>query len=76
MEKIIKGQSRPMSVLEIILSTLIGYIIAVTMQEIVFPKFGLHVTLLNNLKLGALFTIVSVIRGYIFRRIFNYIQVK
>jgi hypothetical protein len=38
---------------------------------LVFPVFGLHTTLAQNLKLGGLFTIVSIGRSYALRRIFE-----
>jgi hypothetical protein len=40
-------------------------------QLFIFPIFGISVPLSTNLWLGAFFTILSVIRGYVIRRWFN-----
>jgi len=65
-------QSRLGSLLEISLNIFIGYCIAVIAQIIIFPYFGLYVSLSDNMLIAALFTIVSFARGYIIRRVFNW----
>lgn len=67
-----KGQSRRHSFFEACLNVLIGYWIAVITQVLIFPLFGLQVSLGDNLLIGALFTIVSLIRSYALRRLFNH----
>jgi len=67
-------QSRKLSLLEAVTSTAIGYGVAVTAQCIVFPWFGLYVPIEDNLIIGAIFTIISVIRSYAVRRLFNAIR--
>lgn len=69
-------QTRKASFAETCLSTAIGYIIACTTQVIVFPWFGLDVPLSHNLMIGAIFTIVSIARGYMVRRLFEHLRVK
>jgi hypothetical protein len=49
----------------------VGYGIAVITQVMVFPLFGLNASLIENLILGSIFTIVSLIRSYTLRRMFN-----
>jgi hypothetical protein len=65
------NQSRIMSLVESVANVLVGYAVAVMTQMLVFPVFGLHTTLAQNLKLGGLFTIVSIGRSYALRRIFE-----
>lgn len=72
----IHGQSKSMSLLETVLNVLIGYMIAVTAQIIIFPWFGIMVDLNTNLKIGMLFTVVSIVRGYALRRFFNWVFVR
>jgi len=48
-------QSRTMSLLEAISNVLIGYTIAVLTQILIFPVFGLHTTLGQNLQLSTAF---------------------
>ena len=64
-------QSKRMSLIETLVSTAIGYLVAVATQAAVFPLFGLHVPLQDNLMIGAIFTVVSIVRGYLVRRVFN-----
>lgn len=52
------GQSRRMSLVESIANVCVGYAIAVLTQMIVFPWFGLHTTLAENLQIGVLFTVL------------------
>lgn len=71
-----KGQSRKMSATEVAVSTSIGYVVAIMSQEVIFPMFGIWVPFKDNLLIGLFFTIVSVIRGYLVRRMFNSIGLK
>ena len=65
-------QSRWMSFVEAVTNIVVGYGLAVLTQIIVFPFFGLRTTLVENLLIGGLFTIVSLVRGYVLRRLFNF----
>ena len=64
-------QSRCMSFVESVSNIAVGYGLAVLTQIIVFPLFGLHASLGENLLIGCLFTAVSLVRSYALRRIFN-----
>jgi hypothetical protein len=64
-------QSRAMSLVEAVANVLVGYGVAVASQMIVFPRFGFYATLDQNLAIGSIFTVVSLIRSYTLRRIFN-----
>lgn len=64
-------QSRRLSFIEALTSTAIGYGVAVLTQLAVFPLFGLPATLADSLAIGAIFTAVSVLRGYAVRRLFE-----
>ena len=64
-------QSRWMSLLEGITNIAVGYGVAVLTQVLVFPLFGLSVSLGENLGIGAVFTVVSLIRSFALRRAFN-----
>ena len=65
------GQSRRMSAVEAVVSTAIGYIVAVATQMVVFPIFELRVGVIENLGIGLAFTAVSVVRSYLVRRLFE-----
>jgi hypothetical protein len=65
------SQSRKMSLMETVTSTIIGFIIAIASQYVIFPLFGIYVPLHAHLVMGLFFTVVSIIRGYFVRRLFN-----
>ncbi|WP_413877119.1 hypothetical protein [Albidovulum sp.] len=64
-------QSRAMSLIESLANVAVGYGVAVVTQILIFPIFGLHTTLAQNLKMGAVFTVVSIARSYVLRRLFE-----
>ena len=64
-------QSRVMSLVESMANVVVGYAVAVVTQILIFPAFGLQTTLAQNLKMGAVFTIVSLGRSYALRRFFE-----
>ena len=68
-------QSRVMSLVESVANVFVGYALAVITQILIFPVFGLHMTLAQNLKMGAVFTVVSLARSYVLRRVFERIRV-
>ena len=64
-------QSRLMSAVEAVTNVVVGYLLAVATQVLVFPLFGLDATLRQSLGIGAIFTLVSLVRGYFLRRLFD-----
>lgn len=64
-------QTRTMSLIEAVTNVIVGYTLAVITQILIFPVFGLHATLAQNLKMGLVFTVVSIARGYALRRLFE-----
>jgi hypothetical protein len=65
-----------MSLAESIANVIVGYGVAVVTQILIFPVFGLQITLAQNLKMGAVFTLVSIARSFAFRRLFEAIRVR
>jgi len=64
-------QSRLMSLVEAIANVAVGFGVAVATQIAAFPLFGLAVSLGDNLAIGCIFTVMSLIRGYLLRRLFE-----
>lgn len=64
-------QTKLGSLVETLINTLIGYFVALGSQLLIFPLFGIHLPLSDNLLIGLYFTVISVIRGYVVRRYFN-----
>jgi hypothetical protein len=67
-------QSRFMSLVESVANVIVGYGVAVVTQILIFPLFGLHTTLAQNLTMGAVFTVVSIARSFALRRVFEAIR--
>lgn len=66
-------QTRLQSLVEVIASTTVGYGVAVLTQIAVFPLFAIEVTHTQNAQIALIFTGVSIVRGYAFRRAFNWL---
>ena len=64
-------QPRWLSFVEAVTNIVVGYALAVLTQIIVFPLFGLHASLSENLLIGCFFVGVSLIRSFAIRRLFN-----
>ena len=69
-------QSRLMSMIESIANVLVGYGVAVATQILIFPVFGLQTSLAQNLKMGVVFTVVSIVRSFALGRLFEGIWVR
>lgn len=64
-------QSRGGSLSEAAVNVLAGYVLALLVQAIVYPLFGIETSLLTNNALAAIFTAVSLLRSYLVRRAFE-----
>ena len=65
-------QSKLESLVEASLNTASGFVVSLFVwQFIAAPLFGYKVTWADNVLLTTLFTVVSVLRSYIWRRLFN-----
>jgi putative effector of murein hydrolase len=64
-------QSRRLSLIEAITNVAVGYVLAVITQIVVFPWFGIHPSLGENLAIGSIFTGISLLRSYALRRLFE-----
>lgn len=69
-------QTKTQSAIEAIANVVVGYLVALVSQLLVFPVFEIHVPLSSNLAIGAWFTVISLVRSYILRRWFNGLKFK
>jgi hypothetical protein len=67
-------QSRRMSFVEATTNVVVGYVMAIATQLLVFPIFGLEAALQEHLAIGLAFVAVSLARGYVLRRLFERIM--
>ncbi len=72
----IKGQKKSHSFAETVINTLVGLGLSLAAQLVIFPYFDIHTTFTENFHIALLFTIISIIRGYVMRRVFNFIHIK
>lgn len=64
-------QSRTLSLVESATNVVVGYVLAILTQLLVFPIFGLEAALQEHLAIGLAFVGVSLARGYLLRRLFE-----
>lgn len=64
-------QSKKDSLIESLTSTTIGWLIGVILNLTILPLFDYNITVIDSLWVSLIFTVVSVIRGYVIRRWFN-----
>lgn len=69
-------QSKLMSWVETCLNTGIGFAIAITAQILVFPLFGFNPPISTNFYIALIFTVISIVRGYVMRRLFEALHIR
>jgi len=67
-------QSRIMSLFESGTNILVGYWLAIVTQLIVFPWFGYPARFGDAAAIGGIYTVISIIRSYALRRIFEHVR--
>jgi high-affinity Fe2+/Pb2+ permease len=67
----IMKQSKKHSVYESISNVVIGLLISIITQMILYPILGIPVSFNQNLIITGVFFLISFIRGYLIRRFFN-----
>lgn len=64
-------QTKKQSFIEAITNTAVGFGISLAATFIIFPLVGVATTPFKNVLITVFFTVISILRGYIIRRIFN-----
>jgi len=65
-------QSRKVSILESVCNVGSGFLLSLLVWEfIIEPVFSIEESHSTNVGIGIIFTVISVVRGYIWRRLFN-----
>ena len=64
-------QTKKQSMIETLTSVFVGWLIGVILNMLVLPLFDYNITVIDSLWVSLIFTVVSVIRGYVIRRFFN-----
>lgn len=66
------SQTRKESAIEAVVNILVGYSVNIAANFAIFPLFGWHITLEQNLTIGVFYTVVSFVRSYGLRRFYNW----
>ena len=69
-------QSRAFSLLEALTNVVVGLLVAVGTQLVVFRLLGITVSTGQTLFITAAFTAVSILRSYALRRLFETLRVR
>ena len=64
-------QTKKQSLTEAITNTAVGFVVSLASIFLILPVFGIESTPLKNIGITAYFTVVSIARGYVLRRVFN-----
>jgi len=64
-------QSRVDSLMESVTNTLIGFILSFAVWALVAQLYGIPMSWRTNAEITAIFTVVSIVRQYVLRRIFD-----
>lgn len=64
-------QKRKHSLIEAITNTAAGFIVSFLIQIVIYPIMDIPVRFSQNIIITCVFTLASILRGYIIRRIFN-----
>ncbi len=64
-------QSKRESMIESLTSVGIGWFISFIANMLVLPLFGYNINLTDGVLISIIFTIISIVRGYMVRRWFN-----
>lgn len=65
------SQSRVGSLVESLSNVAIGFSVNYIANLLIFPLFGMHISLANNFLMGLIYTAISIARSFCLRRLFN-----
>jgi hypothetical protein len=65
------AQTRSASLLKATANVGVGYLLALVTQRVAYPLFGIDTPLATDGAIAALFTLVSLARSYLLRRLFE-----
>lgn len=70
-------QRRVTSLIESVSSTIVGLLVAILLQLVVLPAYGVHnLSHQDNVEIAVIFMFVGAVRGYIWRRLFEWLRVS
>lgn len=70
------AQTKKASLAEAVTNIVVGYSVNFAANLLVFPIFGWQVSVKQNLQLGVIYTVISLVRSYGLRRYYNWREVR
>ena len=64
------SQTRSMSLIESVANTGAGFLVSLIIQITLFSLMAIETTTTQNLLMSGVFTVASLVRGYLMRRLF------
>ena len=64
------SQTRSMSLIESVANTGAGFLVSLVLQISLFSLMSIETTTTQNLLMSGVFTVASLVRGYLMRRLF------
>lgn len=64
-------QSKKASIVEAIVNQIIAFVLSLILQLYMFPLFGIFIDIKTNVYIILSFSLLSIIRSYIIRRLWN-----
>ena len=64
-------QTKRQSLIETLTNVGVGWFISFIANMLVLPLFGYNINLTDGVLISIIFTIISIVRGYVVRRWFN-----
>lgn len=69
-----RRQSRRASAVETLVSVAVGFVLSLALQVVLMRFYGVEHDLARDLQITLAFTFLSILRGYVLRRVFNRLQ--
>ncbi len=69
-------QTRLMSLIEVITNVVVGFMVSLISQIYIFAAYGIHFALQDNVMITVYFTVISIARSYVLRRVFEHVRVR
>jgi len=66
-------QLKKHSLFEAVTNIIVGYTINLLANMIIFPLWGWTISLKQNIEIGVIYTVISLIRSYCLRRAFTHL---
>lgn len=65
------NQTRIGSLIEALMNVAIGLVVSTVANALVFPHFGFHPSMAQNVGISLIYTAISIVRQFVLRRWFN-----